>query len=233
MDGLRVFQLSSFRNICFLLSVGMLNLASVPANAAIIDVSAPITNLTIGEHVYVDFNILGLTGAIGDSLSAFDLDILFDDSVFSFTGFDFTDPVLGNNQLDLPEIGAFSFYGNVFDPGNGVLDVYGVSGNSDLVLDADQANDFRFLGLTFLAIAETSSSGISINLTDPYLLVLDSDFGDLDISYAPAQVDIAVSSSAPSTPVPEPSTLLLLTMGMPFLSSRIRKRFVRQRGKKE
>ena len=222
-----------FRYLCYLnvlvVSTLMLNLAANAAYATTIDISASNTNLTVGETFHVDFNISGLTNASGDSLSGFDFDILFDDSVFSLTGFDFTDPILGNNQLDLPEIGAWPFDGDVFDLGNGVLDVYGISGNSDLVLDADQATDFRFLGLTFLTIAEASSTSISIDLNDPSLLLLDSFWGDLNVNYESAQVDLTVSTNAP---VPEPATILLFASGLPFLSNRFRKFFGIKGGKK-
>lgn len=228
MKKLKFFRYLRYLNV-LIVSTLMLNLAANAAYATTIDVSASNTNLTVGETFHVDFNISGLTSAPSDSLSAFDLDILFDNSVFSLTGFDFTDPILGNNQLDLPEIGAFPFDGDVFDLGNGVLDAYGISGNSDLVLDADQATDFRFLGLTFFTIAEASSTSISIDLNDPSLLLLDSYWGDLGVNYAPAQVDLTVSTNAP---VPEPATILLFASGLPLLSNRFRKSFGIKGGKK-
>lgn len=230
MKKLNFFKFYYYRYLNVLISALMLNLVTAAAYATAIDLSASSTHLTVGETFYVDFTISGLSGAPGDSLSAFDLDILFDDSVFSLTGFDFTDPVLGNNQLDLPEIGAFPFDGDVFDQGNGVLDAYGISGNSDSVLDADQAMDFRFLGLTFLTIAEASATSISMDLNDPSLLILDSYWGDLNVNYAPAQVDLTVSTSVP---VPEPATVLLVASGLPFLSNRFRKYFGIKGGKKE
>jgi hypothetical protein len=158
----------------------LLSLFSIVANAAVISANVSNTNPLIGETIGVNFGISGLSTAPGDSLSAFDLDILFDDSVFAFTGFSFTDLGSGSNQLDLPEINKFPFDGNVTVSGIGILDAYGLSGNSNTVLDTNQAGSFRFLGLTFTAIAEAPSSTISINLNDPLLLVLDSSFGDLE-----------------------------------------------------
>lgn len=206
-------------------TVGLMSFWSIStgiiANAAIIDINASDTSLTVGETINIDFTISDLSGASGDSLSAFDFDILFDDSVFSLTSFNFLDPILGNNQLDLPEIGAWPFDGGVSDNGNGVLDAYGVSGNTDFVLDANQATDFRFLELTFLTIAEVPATSISIDLNDPSLLVLDSFWGDLNVNYASSQIDFTASTN---TPVPEPATVLLFAAGLPLLLNRCRKK---------
>ncbi len=197
---------------------------NVIAYAVTINIDTLDTSIVVGETVYIDFTISGLSSAPGDSLSAFDFDILFDDSVFLLTSFDFSDPILGNNQLDLPESGAWPFDGDVKDNGNGILDAYGVSGNTASFLDAYQASDFRFLGLTFLAVAEAPISSISIDLNDPSLLVLDSSWNDLNVNYASSQLDFTISTNAP---VPEPATILLFATGLlPLLSKQLRKKFV-------
>lgn len=193
----------------------LLCLFCVTANAAaVIDLSVSNTNVNVGNSVEVNFGILGLTSAAGDSISGFDFDILFDSSVLSFTGASFNDPVLGN-QLDLPEIGAFSFIGNATDIGSGILDVYALSGNSDFILDVDQANAFRFLTLTFKALVSTSSTNIGIDINDPFLLALDSGFNDLAVSYGAIDVNLAISEPSPNS-VPEPSILALLALGAPI-----------------
>lgn len=115
--------------------------------------------------------------------------------------------------MDLPEVGAFPFDGAAFDLG-GVVDAYGVSGNLDFILDADQEDSFRFLGLSFTAVSETVSSSILVDLTDPFLLMLDSSFGDLSVDYSLSQVDINVSSA---TSVPAPGAFMLLAAGLPAL----------------
>ncbi|MGD8910089.1 MAG: hypothetical protein PVI92_12165, partial [Chromatiales bacterium] len=183
------------------------------ASAALIGVSASSTNVAVGDTVDINFDISGLSLAAGDSLSAFDFDILYDDSAFSFTGFSFADPLLGN-QLDLPIVGSLGFSGDVVAIGSGSLDAYGTSGNPGADLDADQVNGFRFLSLSFSAIAETSSCLFEIDLADPQLLVLDSDFGDLSVSYQSSGVAVAVSNSAN---VSEPGSVLLFVLGMMML----------------
>lgn len=209
-DSLRYLHLPSFI---------LLGALFPTANATEISVSVSNANPSVGDSVDVYFTISGLTSAPANSLSAFDFDILFDDTVLSFINASFDDPVLGN-QLDLPEASAFPFDGGVFDLGSGLLDAYGLSGNSDSVLDADQADQFRFLGLSFTAIAAGSVSAL-IDLSDPFLAVLDSGFSDLIVDYAPSQVDFTVSSGVAG--VPEPGSLLLLAIGTPMLWGGIRK----------
>jgi len=217
-------RLRGLHEIIFMVCILILSLSGNVANATVIGVSTSNVNPIVGESINVDLHISGLSTAPGASLSAFDLDILFDDNVFAFTGFSFIDPGLGHNQLELPEAGAFSFDGDVIDLGLGLLDAYGISGNSDSTLDAAQANEFRFLGLTFTAIAEAAYSSISIDLSDPFLFILDSTFDDLNVSYLPAEVDLSVSSEPSS--VPEPSTLLLLAVGILLLLTNTWKRFI-------
>ena len=158
----------------YAVNILLLSVFSYSANAAIISMNTANTNLNIGDSFVVDFNISGLTSNIGDSLSAFDFDILFDHTALSFNGASFTNTGV-DNQLELAESGAWPFDGDVIDSGSGLLDAYGISGNSDSVLDSDQLTDFRFLGLEFTAIAATTSASISIDLNEyrkGYQLVL-------------------------------------------------------------
>ncbi len=59
------------------------------------------------------------------------------------------DPVTATNQLDLPEIDAFPFDGDVYEISNGVLDAYGVSGNTDTIR-YNASNRFPFPRAYFL-----------------------------------------------------------------------------------
>ncbi len=63
--------------LCFLITTFSLNIGSDFANAALIDVTASTADITLGEIINVEFEISGLSNSPGDSLSAFDLDILF------------------------------------------------------------------------------------------------------------------------------------------------------------
>jgi len=180
------------------------------AHAATINVSTGSTTYHVGQGFSVDFRIDGLTGAVGDSLSGFDLDILFDSSLLQLTGYGFGDPASNRNELDLPEAASLGFLGAANASGN-VIDAFGVSGNSADVLDAEQAGGFRFLTLTFLALAASTETAIQIDLADNGLLFLDSGFGDLTTDFGAARVAFAITPGA--TAVPEPGSLALLLVG--------------------
>lgn len=191
--------------------LALMSVLALPAHASTIGVSVSTSAPSVGETFVVDISIFGLTSASGDSLSAFDFDIVYDDGQLKLTDYGFDDPALGN-QLDLAEVGKLAFVGEVLDLGGGLLDVYGLSGNSDTVLDTDQATAFRFLTLSFQALAPTSSTAIYIDLNDPSLMVLDSGFGDLAYSFSSSGATVAVSDQRNNVPAPAP--ILLITAGM-------------------
>ncbi len=190
-----------------------LSVFACSTSAAVIDLSASSTDLSVGDSFSFYLTVSGLSAAPYDSLSAFDLDILFDETVFSLLNFGFSDVASGVNQLDWPEAHSFPFDGDVLNAGSGVLDVYGISGNSASVLDANQADAFDFLVLSFSAISESQESFISVKLNDPNLLFLDSDWGDLNVSFSSSRTSFRISDQ---TPIPEPSSLLLLFSGLGF-----------------
>lgn len=191
-------------------TVALCAVCAAPLHAATINLFTASSTYSVGQSFNVDFRIGGLTGAPGDSLSGFDLDVLFDSTLLKLTGFGFTDPVSNRNELDLPEAGSFGFSGAATASG-GVVDAFGVSGNSAAVLDAGQAGDFRFLTLTFQALAASGATAIQLDLNDPNLLFLDSGFGDLDTNYGAARVAFAITPG--SVAVPEPGSLALLLIG--------------------
>jgi hypothetical protein len=199
------------RIVTMLHGVALMSVLALPTHSSTIGISVSKNAPLVGETFGVYFTVSGLTSATGDSLSAFDFDIIYDDSKLSLTGYGFDDPALGN-QLDLAEVGKFAFVGDLFDFGGGLLDVYGLSGNSDTVLDADQASAFRFLILSFQTLVPTSSTLIEIDLADPFLAVLNSGFGDLAYSFSSSGVTVTVSDQMNN--VPEPTLILLFGTGL-------------------
>ena len=179
-------------------------------NAAVININSNNTNLNIGESFEISFKISNLTQNSGDSLSAFDFNILFDTNIFLFTGANFYDPIFGN-QLSFNEANAFPFLGDAINTEAGVIDTFGISGNSDITLDSQQLNQFTFLNLSFSALASTALSSIAIDLSDPTLLLVDSGFSDLTVTFASHHLDFVVSQ------VPEPNNIWLFIVGIPML----------------
>jgi hypothetical protein len=191
-------------------------LGMAPARAAVIDVSTPSNTLLVGDTVSVNFNISGLTAAPDASLSAFDLDIRFDQAAMQFTGFGFADPASGLNQLDLAEAGSFPFLGDAFINGS-LIDAYGLSGNSAALLDAGQADSFTFLVLHFTAIATSPVSTVAIDLSDPAQLFVDSQAARLAATIGAPGVQFAINAAVP--PVPEPAALPLFGVGLLVLAA--------------
>lgn len=180
------------------------------ARAAVIDVSASTNALSVGQDVLLNFAISGLSGAPGDSLSAFDLDILYDHAVLQLRDVSFIDPLSHTNLLELPEPGSFAFLGDAIDQAPRI-DAFGLSGNSAAVLDADQANAFTFLTLTFRAVGSSLATGVAIDTLDPALLFVDSGAGTLAATIRAAGVTLVVNQLAVNAA--EPDSLLLLLAG--------------------
>ncbi|WP_338761398.1 cohesin domain-containing protein [Massilia sp. METH4] len=191
-------------------AVALSALCAAPLHAATINLFTASGSYNVGQSFNVDFRIGGLSGAPGQSLSGFDLNVLFDSSLLQLTGYGFTDPASNRNELDLPEPGSFGFFGEA-SANAGVIDAFGISGNSAAVLDAGQADEFRFLTLTFQALAASATTAIQVDLNDPNLLFLNSDAGDLATGFGAARVAFAIAPG--STQVPEPGSLALLLAG--------------------
>ncbi|WP_256080910.1 cohesin domain-containing protein [Massilia sp. YIM B04103] len=187
--------------------------AALPGQAAVINLSASASSVAVGQNFNVDFRISGLSGALGDSLSGFDLNVLFDATAVQLTGFSFLDASGSVNQLDLSEAASFGFFGNAQASGNSI-DVFGLSGNSAAALDAGQSDAFRFLSLNFKALAPRAGTAISLDLSDPNLLFTDSGSGSLPYTVNGDSVSLAIGQN---TQVPEPGTLLLLLAALPAL----------------
>lgn len=199
------------RLVCAHMAIAGLAFLSLPALAGSISIESSETRVAVGDAVFLDVRI---DLDLDEILSAFDFDLSFEDSAFNFISASFVDPATGANQLDLPEVGAFGFVGDAFPLGGGVLDVFGVSGNTDNVLNINQVDNFLFARLEFRAIAEIISSPFSLITGDPSLAFLGADFLDLDIAFAPGVTTVSVGSSVA---VPEPGTIWLLLAAMPAL----------------
>ena len=114
------FVRSLFANAMIL---GLLVLISLPAHAALISIVPSQAQINVGDTVFVDL-VIDLDS--DEILSAFDIELNFEDSAFDFASVSFVDPTTSVNQLDLPEAGGFGFLGEAFNIGGGLLDVFGL-----------------------------------------------------------------------------------------------------------
>jgi hypothetical protein len=150
--------------------------------------------VSAGATVDVGVAISGLGSGTPPSLSVFDLDVTFDNSILSFQGFTFGDPMLGD-QLDHFGLGSLTSVTS----GAGTVNLFQLSFDLPADLDALQAGDFTLGTLAFLAVSSgVSNLGVSVN-------ALGNASGDpltMDVLGGRVVVDAA--------PVPEPAALLLL-----------------------
>lgn len=104
--------------VCLIAVLGFLQLGT--ASAAVVSFSPSSQNVALGDSVSVDLRISGLEN---DILSAFDLDISFDDSILAFQSFTF------GTGLDVFDFGAN--FADIADFGNGVVNVLELSLDTD------------------------------------------------------------------------------------------------------
>lgn len=174
----------------------------------------------VGGTIITRGVMAGFTGGAGNSLSAFDVDLIYDPSMLSFSSVSFGDGTA--NPLDLPEVGALPFFGDITNlPGK--LDLFGLSGNSTAVLDTLQPDAFVLFTLQFLALAPGVST-MGIDLLDPTLL-----FADTTLSNLFPLADSTYSAAIRVDAVPEPNVAQLLLAGAVALTRPIRIRALRRR----
>ncbi len=160
------------------------------------------SSVLVGDSFYVAVVISELGFGFAPSISTFDLDIGFDDSQLSFASAVFGDPVLGD-QLD---IFGFDFNPTFADvTGPGVINLFELSLDLPSDLDFFQADSFTLATLTFDVLsAGTGALDIAINA-----------LGDADGNPLLANVESAsIVSTGLLTPVPEPATLALISLGL-------------------
>ena len=159
-------------------------------------------NISVGGFADVEIFIAGLGSGAAPSLSAFDIDILFDFSVLNLTGVFFGDSGIGD-QLNLLGAGSITSYNNSVP---GQVNLWEVSLNTPGELDSLQAGDFTLLTLQF--------QGVNLGLGNVVLSVNylgDSIGNPLTVSVDPRTASITVGEGEP---IPEPSTFGFLLLGL-------------------
>lgn len=181
-----------------MLGAALLLLSAGRATAVTLQFDPAVQTVSVGSTVTVELVIVDLGNGAAPSLSTFDLDVTFDDSILSFLGFVFGDPVLGD-QLDLSGLGSIT---GVL-PGAGTVNVFEVSFDSVADLNDLQAGAFTLGTLSFSALSTgVSDLGLLIN-------TLGDASGD-PLAFELVGGRVAVSAVA----VPGPASLLLVLGGV-------------------
>ena len=188
----------------------ILALAATPAGAITIGIDPVAQQVALGSPITVSLVIADLGDGVAPSLSAFDVDLTFDDGVLSFVGATFGDPVLGD-QLDLTGFGPAT--GLTAVPG--LVSLFEVSLDPSSALDDLQAGAFVLATLTF----DAQSPGISA-LGLSILSLGDADGGPLTADVLAGSITVQSTDAV----VAEPASLLLLLSGLAGFASAQRRR---------
>ncbi len=183
-----------------ILGGALLLVAAAPSGAITIGFDPSDQSVTVGSAVNVGVVVSGLGAGAAPSLSTFDLDATFDNSILPFLSFTFGEPSLGD-QLDLASLGSITDV----TAGAGVVNVFELSFDSPADLDALQSGNFTLGTLHFSAqSAGASALGIGVNALG-------------DANGDPLTADVLagrVAVSGVPVLVPEPAPLLLLLAGI-------------------
>lgn len=179
------------------------------AYASVITITPSSSRTSVGTNFHVFFAIENFSDNPSDSLSAFDINVLFDPKFMLLTGISFSDPTTSRNQLEFSEPEGLSFTSSLNLESNNI-DIFGLSGNSQTSLDLNQKNAFNFTTLTFQALSTTLYTSIDIDITDPNLLFIDSSGVKIYPSYTSMSAVIEIGAR---TDIAEPHTFLLIVGG--------------------
>ena len=183
------------------------------SDAVMIDFAPASAAVALGDSFAVDVVVSGLLAAPGgEVVSAFDLDVLYDSSILSATGFHFSD------GLGLPGIDAFTNVAGTV----GRIDFASVSLLDSIALFGLQGTDSLVLGQLLFDTVGIGRSALTFDtLVAPGILLVGADpFGSLPIdSFGAGQIDVLGPVS-----VDEPGTLWLAMAGAGLMAMISRRR---------
>ncbi|RFC31461.1 MAG: PEP-CTERM protein-sorting domain-containing protein [Candidatus Nitrotoga sp. MKT] len=181
--------------------LGLSMMSTLAAGGVILKLSPTSQTALPGDNISLDLIISGLNAGGAPSLGDFDLDIAFDTTKLSFTSYS-----LGSflGVISSAEAGDFSS-----GVSGGLINLAEVSYLTPTDLDSLQSSAFTLATLLFHV--DVLGSGTSTNVSFSQINALGDGFGN------PLVID-AANSAVISNNVPEPSSALLILLGLSGLS---------------
>lgn len=169
------------------------------------------SNVSAGDDISLTLMISGLGDFSPTSLGTFDVDVNFDASVLSFTGYSLFD---GLGDVGLFEADDFSWG----EYASGAVNLFEISYLFDFELDALQPGSFALADLFFHV--DDLSAGESTMLS---LFANDLSDGEGNMLTAAIGDDAVISASQPQVPVPAPASMTLLGLALLSMFFRLNK----------
>jgi hypothetical protein len=173
------------------------------AQATSIDLSLDRNQINTGDSVTLQVRINGLNDLAAPSLGDYDVNLNYNPNIFNVETITWGDATLGD-QLDL------SGFGSLKDQSNsnaGVLNLFELSFNDPWDLNSRQTGSFTLFSVLFSSIA-SGATDFSLDIN-----AIGDEFGN--------SIDIDTLSNARvnvnTTPVPEPSSLILIMSGLALI----------------
>lgn len=175
--------------------VSLVLLFTVDAHAISIDLVADQTSVATGNLVSVAVNISGLNDMSAPALGVYDLDVVFNNSLFVFNNLIWGDSSKGN-QLDLTGFGSVQSS----NLSTGLINLFELSVDDIASLNNGQAGEFTLFTLVFNAIAIGNGNfSLGANL-----------LGDAEGEYLSLNTINNTQVAVTNVNVPEPSSWLLM-----------------------
>lgn len=175
--------------------VSLVLLFTVDAHAISIDLVADQTSVATGNLVSVAVNISGLNDMSAPALGVYDLDVVFNNSLFAFNNLIWGDSSKGN-QLDLTGFGSVQSS----NLSTGLINLFELSVDDIASLNNGQAGEFTLFTLVFNAIAIGNGNfSLGANL-----------LGDAEGEYLSLNTINNTQVAVTNVNVPEPSSWLLM-----------------------
>ncbi len=175
--------------------VSLVLLFTVDAHAISIDLVADQTSVATGNLVSVAVNISGLNDMSAPALGVYDLDVVFNNSLFAFNNLIWGDSSKGN-QLDLTGFGSVQSS----NLSTGLINLFELSVDDIASLNNGQAGEFTLFTLVFNAIA-IGNGNFSLGANS---------LGDAEGEYLSLNTINNTQVAVTNVTVPEPSSWLLM-----------------------